>query len=82
MLSARCKVCNRELTSSSKIQFCGCSNQMSVVDDKVGALDLSKVVLTESENNVNKGGVLSNRDLEFQENRRKRKVRKLNFEER
>ena len=36
-----------ELTStSSKIQFCGCPNQMRVVDDnKIGAVDLDKVVM-------------------------------------
>ncbi|WLW37535.1 hypothetical protein [Synechococcus phage S-8S53] len=55
---------------------------MYVVDDKVGANDLDKVVLLNSIDSVNKTGVLSSRDLEYQENRRKRKVRKLDFEER
>ena len=82
MITIRCKECKTELTSSSKIQFCGCPNQMSVVDDKVGAIDLDKVVLLNSIDSVNKTGVLSSRDLEYQENRRKRKVRKLDFEER
>jgi hypothetical protein len=82
MLSARCKVCNKELTSTSKVQFCGCTNQMSVVDNKVGAIDLSKVVLTKTENTVNNHGALSSQDLQYQEERRQRKVRKLDFEER
>ena len=82
MLSARCKCCNKELHSTSKIQFCGCPNQMSVVDDKVGAIDLDKVVLLNSIDSVRKTGVLSNTDLEYQESRRKRRVRKLDFEER
>ena len=82
MLSARCKSCNKELHSNSKIQYCGCPNQMYVVDDKVGANDLDKVVLTNSIDSVNKTGVLSSSDLQYQENRRKRKVRRLDFEER
>ena len=53
---------------------------MTVLEDKVSALDLSDVVLLNSNNNLKKGGTLSNQDLEYQENRRKRKVRKLDFE--
>jgi len=82
MLSARCKVCNVELISSTKPQSCGCPNMMVVQDDKISAVDLSKVVLTKSENNLNNRSALSNQDLEYQENRRKRQVRKLYFEER
>ena len=55
---------------------------MYVVDDKVGANDLDKVVLLNSIDSVRKTGVLSNTDLEYQESRRKRRVRKLDFEER
>jgi len=82
MLSVRCKVCNTELISSSKTQCCGCENMTTVVDDKVTAVDLNKVVLINSENNLKTTSVLSKGDLEYQENRRKRKVRKLNFETR
>ena len=80
MLSVRCKVCNRELHSSSKSQACGCSNMTTVKEDKVTAVDLSKVVLINSEKSVNNHGILTQQDLEYQENRRKRKVRKLDFE--
>ena len=52
MLSARCKLCNKELTSNSKVQFCGCPNHMKVVDDTVGAIDLGQVVLTKHDNNI------------------------------
>lgn len=54
----------------------------SIVNGNITAVDLSKVVLTNTENNVNKVGSLTYQDLEYQENRRKRKVRKLDFEER
>ncbi len=82
MLSARCKLCNIELTSTSKVQFCGCPNQMRVVDDHVGAVDLSQVVLTNHNSSVKYNGILTNSDLEYQEARKKRRVRKINFEER
>ena len=75
-------MCNRELTSTSKVQFCGCPNQMKVVDDTVGAVDLGQVVLLNSNNIIKKGPLLSDADLKYQEDRRKRKVRRLEFEER
>ncbi len=80
MLSVRCKLCNIELISTSKIQCCGCSNQMILRDDKVSALDLNEVIITKSEGGIKNDNSLSKSDLEYQENRRKRKVRKLNFE--
>jgi hypothetical protein len=52
----------------------------SVRGDQISALDLSKVVLINSEKNVKKQPMLSNADLKYQEERRKRKVRKLDFE--
>ena len=81
MIIVRCKQCGTELTSSSKVQFCGCPNQMRVVDDKVGAIDLDEVVMVKSvqQKKTNK---LSAEDLAYQEARRQRKVRRLNFEER
>ena len=75
-------MCNKELTSTSKVQFCGCSNQMRVVDDHVGANDLSQVVLTNHEKSIKYNGILTDHDLKYQEERRNRKVRKLDFEER
>ena len=80
MITVRCKECRKELTSSSKVQFCGCPNQMRVVEDKVGANDLSKVVMVS--NNVEKkiDSHFSREELLYQEQRRKRKVRKLDFD--
>ena len=81
MIIVRCKQCGTELTSSSKVQFCGCPNQMRVVDDKVGAIDLDEVIMVKSiqQKKTNK---LSAEDLAYQEARRQRKVRRLDFEER
>ncbi len=80
MLRVRCKKCNTELTSNSKVQFCGCPNQMRIVDDKVGAVDLSQVEMIDSHKKNQSKNVLSQSDLAYQEARRSRKVRKLNFE--
>jgi len=54
---------------------------MKVVDDTVGAVDLSKVIVTKTEKSIKYNSILSDADLEYQESRRKRKVRKLHFEE-
>ena len=80
MLRVRCKECNTELTGNSKVQFCGCPNQMRVVDDKVGAVDLDQVVMLDSYKKDQNKNVLSQSDLAYQEARRSRKVRKLDFE--
>ena len=55
---------------------------MTVSDDQVSANDRSKVVWLNYENNLKNNNILTKNDLEYQESRRKRKVRKLNFEER
>lgn len=73
-------MCNTELTSTSKIQCCGCPNMMKIIDDTISALDLNQVILINTESNIKEQGHLRSDDLQFQENRRKRKVRKLNFE--
>jgi len=78
-----CKVCNREVIGlPNKTKSCGCSNMTTIHDDRITAVDLSKVLLLESKKNLKKSPLLSNADLQYQEDRRKRKVRKLNFEER
>ena len=80
LITVRCKVCGKEITSSTKVQVCGCSNRMEVCEDKLAAVDLSKVVMVRSTNKKEEVNVLSPGDLSFQEERRKRKVKKLDFE--
>jgi len=80
MITVRCKECNTELTSSNKIQTCGCPNQMSLVDNKVGALDMNKVVLITHNRESKIDSHFSREELAYQEARRKRKVRRLDFE--
>ena len=80
MLVVRCKMCNKELTGGTHAQSCGCSNMMVVTQDKVTAVDLNQVVMVKSTKETKQKGILSSSDLSFQEERRKRKVRKLDFD--
>ena len=52
----------------------------TVTEDKVSARDLSQVIMVNSTKESRHKDVLSPQDLSFQEERRKRKVRKLDFE--
>jgi hypothetical protein len=79
MLIVRCKDCNRELTGTTKTQVCGCPNTMTVKGDSVTALDLSRVIMINSTKKEQKN-VLSSSDLAYQEARRQRKVRRLDFD--
>jgi len=81
MIIVRCKNCNVEISSSSKTQCCGCPNMMTVTEDKVSAVDLSQIVMIKS-GESRKQNKLSAQDLAYQEARRQRKVRRLDFEER
>ena len=80
MITVRCKECGKELISTSKIQFCGCPNQMSVVDNKVGAKDMDKVVMVTNNLERKIDSHFSRSELLYQEERRRRKVKRLDFE--
>jgi hypothetical protein len=81
MISIRCKECNKELAGHpSKTVTCGCSNMATIRGDKISALDLSKIVMLNSIQKEQKSSVLSSQDLAFQEARRQRKVKRLDFE--
>ena len=53
---------------------------MTVTEDKVTAVDLSKVVMVDSTKVKKTSGVLTSSDLTYQEERRKRKVKRLDFD--
>jgi len=81
MLKVRCKVCNTELESHPvKTVCCGCPNMTTVKRDTISAVDLNQVVMLNSPKEIKKDSLFSASDLEFQESRRARKVRKLDFE--
>ena len=82
MLVVRCRDCQKEISSQSggRSHSCGCPNMMTVKGDSVTAGDLSRVIMISSEKKKKNNEVLSPQDLSFQEERRKRKIRKLDFE--
>ena len=80
MLTVRCKGCGVELKSSPKLQACKCVNKMTLIDETVTAVDLSKVVIVSGVKKKKKQEGLTSKDLEWQEQRSKRKIKKLNFE--
>ena len=80
-LKVRCRSCGKEIEGHpSKTVSCGCLNMTTIRGDRVSAVDLSNIVMLNSVRTDSKSSFLSNQDLAFQEARRKRKVRKLNFE--
>ena len=83
MLVVRCRDCSKEVSShGNQTQSCGCPNMTTVKGDSVTAVDLSRVIMIQSttKKESKTKDVLTTQDLAFQEERRKRKVRKLDFE--
>ena len=82
MLVVQCKDCRTEITShETQAKSCGCPNMMTVQGDSVTAVYLSHVVMVQSNKKQSKQqSIFSPQELQFQEERRKRKVRKLDFE--
>ena len=80
-IKIRCRSCGKELEGHpSKTVSCGCPNMTTIRGDKISAVDLSNVVMINSYQPKNKKGVLSTEDILWQEQRKQRKVRKMNFE--
>ena len=80
MITVRCKECGKEISSvSGRTKSCGCPNMTTVTGDVVSAIDLTRTIMVRS-NKVEEKPALTTEDLAYQEKRRKRKVRKLDFE--
>ena len=79
MIIVRCRDCNKEIASTNKIQVCGCQNMMTVRGDNVSAVDLSRVIMVNSTQKEQKN-FLTSQDIAWQEARRQRKVKRLDFE--
>ncbi len=81
MVSVRCRQCGKELASHpTKTYSCGCSNMTTVRGENVTAKDLTKVVMLNSGKRFKDDNALTATDLQWQEERRKRKVKRLDFE--
>ena len=76
MIKVRCRECNTEVTEG---RSCGSPNMVMVKGDTVTAIDLNRTIMVTSNKDITKEGLTSH-DLQWQEERRKRKVRKLDFE--
>ena len=76
MIKVRCRDCNKEVTEGKS---CGCPNMVTVKGDTLTAVDLTRTIMVSSNNDNTKEG-LTSEDLKWQEQRRKRKVRKMDFE--
>lgn len=80
-LRIRCRSCGKELEGiSGKTISCGCPNMATIRNGVISASDLSQVIMLNSYNNKKKSSFLTNEDIAWQEARRKRKVKKLDFE--
>jgi len=83
MIVVRCKNCNTEVRSSSYGNPCGCDNMTTVKNDLITAKDLS---LVEVISGLSKRKIsddyqyLTKEDLSWMEQRKSRKIKKLDFE--
>ncbi len=81
MIRIKCKICNKELESHpTQSRCCGCSNMTQIIGDKITAVDLSKTMIVKLSVDNKEKDELTSQDLQWQEQRRKRKVRRLDFE--
>ena len=80
-IKVRCRSCGKEVEGAAgRAVSCGCPNRVTIVGDVVSAVDMDKVVMLNSYGlNKEKDG-LTDQDLQWQEQRRRRKVKRLDFE--
>ena len=79
-IRVRCRSCGKEVESrSGKTISCGCSNMVTISGDVISAVDMAKVVMLNSKKSK-KNSLFSREEMEWQEDRRRRKIRRLDFE--
>ena len=82
-IRVRCRSCGKEIIScAGKPVSCGCSNMTTIKGNVISAIDMAKVVMLNTYNPADLDVGLTPSELEWQEKRNKRKVRKLDFEDR
>lgn len=80
-LRIRCRSCSNEMEGiSGKTVSCGCPNMATIRNGVISALDLGQVIMLNTLRTKGKTGILTNEDLAYQEARRQRKVKRLDFE--
>ena len=78
----RCRSCGKEVVGcAGKSVSCGCSNMASIHGDVVSAKDMEQIIMLNSYMPKKEPKEeLTDQDLQWQEQRRRRKVRRLDFE--
>ena len=81
-IRVRCRSCGKEVSAQTgKTASCGCPNMVTVSGDTISANDMSKVImLSPRREEQGRKTLFSKEDLEYQESRKRRKIRKLDFE--
>ena len=80
-IRVRCRSCNKEVEGvSGKSVCCGCSNLPTVHNDRISARDMSKVIMLGNYSSPKSKSLFTGDELEWQEKRNQRRVRKLDFE--
>ena len=80
-IKIRCRSCGKELEGHpSKTVSCGCPNMATIRGDKISAVDLTNIVMLNTYQPKNKKSFLSQEDILWHEQRKQRKVRKMDFE--
>jgi hypothetical protein len=81
-IRVKCKYCNKELEGhSSKTICCGCPNMTTIKsNNNISAVNLSDVVMLNNISKKENKTFLTKDDIAWQESRRQRKVKKLDFE--
>jgi len=79
-IRVRCRSCGKEVKAAAgKSVCCGCENMTTIKGDVISAVDLGQVIMLNTYTTKKDGG-LSTEQIEWQEKRSKRKIRKLDFE--
>ena len=79
-IRVRCRSCGREVKAAAgKSVCCGCANMTTIKGDVISAVDLGQVIMLNTYS-VNERSGLSTEQIEWQEERSKRKIRKLDYE--
>ena len=77
----RCRSCGKEVIGvSGKSVCCGCSNMTTVYNDRISAKNMDKVIMLGNYSSNKSKSLFSREELDWQEQRNRRRVRKLDFE--
>ena len=79
-IRVRCRSCGKEISAQTgKTASCGCPNMVTISGDVISAVDMAKVVMLNSKK-IKKTSLFSREEMEWQESRKNRKIRKMDFE--